>query len=695
MGIHFNSSNIISKPDKRYEQMSQLLLEGKLAVDVWFQSNPDYSIDNMDWNIRYTSAASTFQLFLQALRPVSYLCSAYLTNREEEYIILAERFISSWIDYEKLGQYDANEYVWDEHAAALRAENLLYYLLITKETGRKIEEKTVLEQLHKHILWLRKNYLENENHGLYEDRALIYCGLGLDDISIVKFACVRAKKQMDFLFSEEGVTVENSFSYHRVNLNLVDEIGNVLFSAKQNELARPFLNTVCNAEEFMGQAIKPNGVCASFGDTFEDDYIGYQRHYGDNALSVSCNGGYQNSGGTKRVDCVKSFPKSGYLCGREFWDRRQGDLEFKDSTWILFKCGYTSITHKQADENSFELYSRGEDIFVDSGAYNYNFRDPIRMHVRSATAHNTVIVDGKSFEFLRKDLCNRCGIMHSWVDDKAEAGYVVGFNHLYFGVVLYRHFIYYKNLICIIDEIYSKNSHKYSQLFQLGEKIVPVVISSERFVGKIADTNYCVSLVQDNCDDVNVELFNGSVAGHDYGLASRDFNESHYINTVVFSEIGNRCRFVSFIEIAPLKECTLDSRPNIQLRDDCLLMLDNTIHLIDTNNLNDIFHFSESYSVYCKDTLVTVKTDSPESKKYQFAWYIIDEKTKQKIYETKYSKDCNFIFDFEKIKDGKYSIRLFYKNLIQGKKSQIICHISKNGGNLKCNYELNVDETEA
>lgn len=696
MDYNFSSSKMLSKPDKHFKEMAEQLIDGKLAVDAWFPTNPSFLPESIDWNIQFTSAASTFQLFLQALRPVSFLCSTFLLNKQKKYIDMATWFIKSWVKYEASDECQGNDYVWDEHSVALRTENILFYYLVSKESNQIIDENYFLSLLKKHIKWLKKHYLENENHGLYEDRALLYVGLSLHNNSLIRFAYHRALKQMDFLFSDEGVSVENSFTYHRVNLNLITEVGSIFSSVGLKEEAKPFLDTALGAEDFMGRAIKPNGINAIFGDSFEDSYLGYDLYHDNNSLKISSSSGTDISNKESSLQKVKIYPNSGYLIGRESWLTDNGTLKFKDSTWTLFKCGYTSITHKQADDNSFSLYSRGEDIFIDSGAYNNNFRDPIRMHVRSATAHNTVIVDDKSFEYLRKDLCKECGIVYSWINEESSVGYVVGKNHLYHGVCSYRHYIYFKDVIVILDEIYSHIKHRYSQLFQVGEKIIPVHLSKDRFIGRIADSGYSISLIQKDSTGICAELYNGCVSGHDFGLASKNFNESHFINTISYSKTGHNCKFVTLLEISPNNKCDANKRHsgNIIIDDNKVMIEDKTINIFETAKLDKGFRLSEFYKVVCDDKIVRVILDANTPTKYKYAWYIVNEKTKERVLDTGYSSDSDLTYDFNSSDDGEYYIRVFYKDLLL-KYSQIICHIRKIENSLECRYELNIDPTEA
>jgi hypothetical protein len=88
-----------------------------------------------------------------------------------------------------------------------------------------------------------------------------------------------------------------------------------------------------------------------------------------------------------RCYAVGDFTKSGYAIIRSLPSEEQDSM--------LFVSGMAhSTTHKHADELSFELFEYGRFIFVDSGKFGYK-RDPMRRHIMSAAAHNTVSLDDR------------------------------------------------------------------------------------------------------------------------------------------------------------------------------------------------------------------------------------------------------------------------------------------------------------
>ena len=89
---------------------------------------------------------------------------------------------------------------------------------------------------------------------------------------------------------------------------------------------------------------------------------------------------------------------------------------FDGASYLAQQAGFHSRTHKQADDLSFIWYDRGTEILIDAGRYGYLgktepgsdlwnkgfwYSDPKRIYVESTRSHNTVEIDGMSFN--RKD----------------------------------------------------------------------------------------------------------------------------------------------------------------------------------------------------------------------------------------------------------------------------------------------------
>lgn len=150
------------------------------------------------------------------------------------------------------------------------------------------------------------------------------------------------------------------------------------------------------------------------------------------------------------------YPKSGYY----YRNHANGD----GAIWCSFRAGYSSKTHKHADDCSFQLYALGQDIFVDSGMYNYMTGNVYRDYMVSSKAHNSIIVDGNSYSVTAEN-SSKTGILKTAQTDEYDE--ILGFLDMYDGVSIDRHFYNFKGTIVLHDDIQSKEIHNYEQLFHL------------------------------------------------------------------------------------------------------------------------------------------------------------------------------------------------------------------------------------
>lgn len=547
-----SSKEMLGMPRKDSLENAQLLLQGELALNITIHEHIPFSMESFDWTIRYSQSPTTVQMLLQGLTPVSFLVGGYVISRNIEMYRLAGSFIRSWIQFcPEVIEVRQGAYEWDQHSAAFRTEALLYYLLVGVEDHLLGEEEVSVlqETLERHGAYLgsEQYYLCHENHGVLMDRALLYVGYAFHNTGWSQLAVERLWEQWCFLFGENGVCVENSYAYQWVNRELFLEVARVLHRRDGGRLAARLWQGLLKAEEFMGYALLPDGCSPSYGDSPRSSYMGMRTMDRSGVLAYAV--GNQSDTIPEKTSVV--YPREGYYFGREFW---KGHVECgnqllpRDSFWIMLRSGYQSLTHRQADDNSFMLYARGCDVFTDSGLYNYMFRDPMRQYVRSANAHNTVIVDGKSYDFLRQDCVGMSGVFRYSLNRSEGIDYVAAFSKLYCGVTHVRHFIYAETDVLIVDELYSVSEHIYSQMFHCGREIRLLHADEAGSRLQIGEGGYQMDLRQQRACD-SLETFHGEKEGVLYGNISEQFNESFPVDTLKFNRKGKRAVFVTQLSL--------------------------------------------------------------------------------------------------------------------------------------------------
>lgn len=467
-------------------------------------------------------------------------------------------------------------------------------------------------------------------------------------------AAGRLAGQWDYLFSPKGVCAENSFHYQLIDKDLFLEAAQMLRS-RENVQGEAILRGVGLAEDFMGYTLLPNACCPPFGDSVVDDCSQAQVLDPAGVWAFSC--GKSSAACPPRRAMI--YQDEGYYVGREFWRGRfalQGMLRKQDSFYAFFRCGYKSITHRQADDNSFILYARGYDVFTDAGLYNYLFRDPMRQYVRSANAHNTVVVDGSSYDFLRRDLTAFCGMFHSAPRGEKAADYVVGFNKLRMGVMHIRHFFYFDTDVLIVDELFSGNRHEYGQLFHCGKAVDLMEKNKQEASLKIGDSGYTLHLRQlVPCDALQV--FHGETSGTLYGNISEQFNETLPVYTLKFNTTASRATFVTALSLHNTRDASVSGCTfcvDMETRELEVTNRDGSRERYTLVNAGDYQlgpRYSlpmDDFSIHRQGNSVSITNMNTYGVPVEYAWYLVERNGKKAVRilaKTRYTAATTFTFE--------------------------------------------------
>ena len=530
---------------ERSEEFVGDLINGKLCVGR--ADRPEYddkNLNSLDWNMQVGTLPTTFQLNLQGLQPVLFLSCAYDRTNNEKYMDLATDFIRSWRTFEANKEISENNaFVWDHHGMAMRTDNLVYYAIAGIEHGyfdeEGIAEIVELIEFHADKLCDENCYYKNHNHGVMQDRALILAAYFLNNdksAEMVSLAKERLQEQWDFEFTDEMISTENSFNYQIYNKDLYSHIISFLL-AYDDDWGKNKLEELKISENIEGLMIKPNLVSSGHGET---SVTVYSETTGSNGSILE----YVTSKGTQGVkpkDTSFIFPEAGYYIARETWDADG----FEDSSWAMFKSGFLSVVHKQDDDNSFQYYAKGHDIFVDPGFYGY-VSNSLRRYLTSAAGHNAISIDRKTY-YAKKNEPGKGGIVSYSLSENEPWDYVLGINNYFEDADLIRHFINFKEAILLVDECVSQNSHKYTQNFQCGPDMKIISAMDNEVLMQIADTDYFVRIKQLR-NNTSSEVLKGE-AGTPYGQYSPKTGQVDYIYSIRFSETAETTKFVTLITI--------------------------------------------------------------------------------------------------------------------------------------------------
>lgn len=671
--------------DTEIVAIADQILDGKMIVlysmDNMLEYNPD-AMDTFDWNVQYSNTPNTFQLYLQCLNPIAYLAKGYEITTNEDYLLQAQKILESWLAY-KNDYTSQNPFLWYDHGTALRSETLIYYALVMQKAGKADEafRQTINNLLIEHAEFLAnpQNYTSNHNHGIFQDRALIYIAYFLDNEQSEEWLALakeRLSSQHDYAFNIENVHVENSPGYAFEVMELFLDISNFL-SQFDDSYGEDLHADIYGSAEFMSWMVKPNGTIAEIGDTnsipdYESAHSKDLSQYGNKHLIYASTLGASGEQPDSN-SCI--YPVSGYYFSRSSWSSEN----FPDSTWCMFKAGYSSKTHKHADDCSFMLYSKGYDIFVDPGWYNYVSGDKYRDYFVSSNAHNTVIADGKTYSPTAEN-STKTGILEASLTD--EYDYVLGFNSMYKGVEIDRHFYCLGDAIILYDDIEAEEEHEYSQLFQLSESVEILSHSDTEVILALADTGYTVRIRQIGAPP-NLDIISGSDET-DYGHISRTMG---LLDTTTTLKFDMQCSSGSYITVITIEdkdgyiELKQNGKSDTRKIKETDIVYDNANEMIVLDTISLPLQSRKHFDL--DDIVVQMEGDTLTTESHMnrddllYAYYLVDKQTAAPILKSDYAESPVFSCT---VPQGEYLLKAYVKAKNGQRKSAMIAEIANIAG---------------
>ena len=336
----------------------------------------------------------------------------------------------------------SNGTVWGKKRVGDRLNRLVYAARAGNCTGtlQGFPASQVLgaAQLHAHFLRRIPNSRHRNNLDLVQGLALMTYGRYLpsqaDARAIYREGARRFRSGVARLVDHRtGVHLEQTASYQFVS---IDRVRSFLRLARGGTRGlRELLRLMRTAASWF---VMPDGDIVPFGDTPSDSRAPeFARHLAD-----------RHRGMSKTLRSGFEMVRSG-------------------SSYLATTAGYFRPIHKQADELSFDLFERGHPVIVESGRVNPG-RGPrgAKPYSRSAQAHSTLTVDGRSFR-LGRDFYG------SALDARgSKAGWyaIAGHNPLLRGQhVSHRRLYLYRPGVGLViaDRLHSAHVHAYQRWLQV------------------------------------------------------------------------------------------------------------------------------------------------------------------------------------------------------------------------------------
>lgn len=369
-----------------------------LRKDTWTPSGRHISVrPPLVWESDNPTEREIF-FQLNAFRPVIAGLDVLLRQGVPQGpLIDVERIMLDFvIDWCRGGQYDPATFTptflkmrWNDMAAGYRTGALVYFVQRLAPLPEKEDTwKLLLQQIEGHYLYLKeeKYWAKYSNHGFYQSMGLYNIGACLPELPQAHEACRIAQQRIEYFldhsFSEDGIWLEHSPTYHHSMLRLLRLFAS--FANFPRPLHAKLIRLANLGEEALKWMVQPDKTLAPWGDS-ADAILDMQ-------LAQSALSGAQGS--------HTSLP-----AGMAFYRSTKSP---QHSCYFSQMAAFHSRAHKHLDALSFIWWARGMQITADAGRASFSvvpmrdknliregffYEDPMRIYAESERAHCTIEID--------------------------------------------------------------------------------------------------------------------------------------------------------------------------------------------------------------------------------------------------------------------------------------------------------------
>jgi len=397
----------------------------------------DWSTDPLD--------ANRYRQNLQKLRFLAPLLSSYAASGDVDDLRQARDVALDWIRHNPRGKPGTPPEAWSDKVVGDRVPLLAYVLRAAgcEQMLSGEERRLMLSSIREHgqVLASKQDFVP-DNHGLFVDLGLLRLANYFPFLDQAerwrKLSRARFEDTLRGRLSE-GVWLEHSSGYQFLVIGAVE---NYLAAYGPDPELSDLLAQMKSAAAWF---VKPNGEITQFGDSNLDQAP-------DWAVT-----------GADPLTGLKAFFGAGFAFVRAPEDSGTGYLAVTD--------GFHNLTHKHADELSFELFDHGTTVVADTGLYDKD-PGPVRDFVTSARAHSVLTVDGREFPITDASAAYGSGLTAAGT---GEGWYAIeGLNRLLKAqAVDHRRLFLYKPgvALIVVDRVRSAASHTYTRYLQLGPSV--------------------------------------------------------------------------------------------------------------------------------------------------------------------------------------------------------------------------------
>lgn len=258
-----------------------------------------------------------------------------------------------------------------------------------------------------------------------------------------------------------------------------------------------------------------------------------------------------------------------------------------------------------------------------------------------------------------------------------DYNYALGFNDIYEGVQIDRHYYELNDAIILYDNIESENEHTYSQIFHLSEDMNLICATERETKLQIADTGYTVRIQQLGEKKPRLSIIHGDFQEAQYGYISREMNHLDSIDTLKYDVQGSNSDFITIITIEDargLVKLTKSYDPeHVYIPVNQISFKPKTMQFsigsTQINLQNRLRFRPDQITLQQSFNHIYLRNLAQEPEGLSYAWYIVD-KSGEVVYKSGYSESPNL--DYEMQGQSEYFIKAYIKSKLGQRKSAIV-----------------------
>lgn len=512
----FNTTNVCAfSKGKNAKDYQEVLTNANLLLNYTFTYRKPldmeacyipYKMEPVNW-LESPNGDPEWLFMLHRQEYLYDLLIAYFATNDPIYLERWKEFVFDWIESNPLN--DKTKAIgWRTIDTGIRCFNWCkcLLLLLPLDFLTEEEEKRIMQSVRKQLIYIHESYIDKydlSNWGALQVAGLFICESWFDDVlqlDLREWAMEKFQVQLFLQVNENGVHWEQSPLYQYETLfYLISVVHHADLTGYS--LDNRFINRVKGLAHNSVYFVQPDGKLIPQSDTDQID-AGYLLTYAEIVLkerfipfqekvtgdvTVAWIVGWttfeeyvnQEQLPPKWFDTDMFDPQTGNSWMRSDW---KGNADF-----LSVHSGPIGSGHGHLDLGHFNYSYQGLPVYIDAGRYSY-VDSPVRTYLKSAQAHNTIIVDEQNFS----------DAVGSWKYGKTATPQSFTFttrNHISVTECIYsarlkdnshytvrRRYIFVKELstVLISDFIMAKGDHQVRRLFHISPDVKLKEVSTKK-----------------------------------------------------------------------------------------------------------------------------------------------------------------------------------------------------------------------